>query len=64
MPNCCGAIETAYLKINPHDSEGDTTAWLDRGKKHSMTLQVIVDHRMRFVDVVTGWPESLTLLAN
>ncbi|PWA51458.1 hypothetical protein CTI12_AA417400 [Artemisia annua] len=64
MPNCCGAIETAYLKMYPHDSEGDTTVWRDREKKdsnhHSMILQVIVDHRLRFVDVVTGFPGSMT----
>ncbi|GJX64058.1 ALP1-like protein [Tanacetum coccineum] len=60
MPNCCGAIETAYLKMHPHDSECDTTVWLDSEKKDSMTLQVIVDPRMLFVDVIIGWPGSVT----
>ena len=60
MPNCCGAIETAYLKMYPHDSEGDTTVCLDSEKKDSMILQVIVDHKLRFVDVVTGLPGSMT----
>ncbi|KAL5711022.1 hypothetical protein ACHQM5_021522 [Ranunculus cassubicifolius] len=51
LPNCCGAI--CWV-----DDSNDV--WYDREKNHSMVLQAIVDPDMRFRDIVTGWPGSMT----
>ncbi|XP_016650393.1 PREDICTED: RNA-binding protein 39-like [Prunus mume] len=35
--------------------------WCDLKDNYSMLLQGIVDHEMRFLDIVTGWPGGMTV---
>lgn len=58
LPNCCGAIDVTHIVMTLPAVENDV--WLDRQKNCSMILQAIVDPEMRFRDIITGWPGSLT----
>lgn len=61
LPNCCGAIDTTHIKMClPISKNKSNVVWLDNEKNHSMILQAIVDTDMRFLDIVTGWPGSLS----
>ncbi|MCO5548122.1 hypothetical protein L7F22_001580 [Adiantum nelumboides] len=56
FPNCCGAIGVTH--INMDLPLGEVQAhWFDRNHNYSMTLQVIVDSDMRFMDILCGMPE-------
>ncbi|KAL5198676.1 hypothetical protein ABZP36_002188 [Zizania latifolia] len=59
LPNCCGAIDATHIimTLPAVDSSED---WCDSAKNYSMFLQGIVDDEMRFIDIVTGWPGSMT----
>ncbi|CAB4321859.1 unnamed protein product [Prunus armeniaca] len=35
--------------------------WCDLKDNYSMLLQGIVDHEMRFLDIITGWPGGMTV---
>ncbi|KAL6271573.1 hypothetical protein ACE6H2_028484 [Prunus campanulata] len=35
--------------------------WCDLEDNYSIILQGIVDHEMRFLDIVTGWPGGMTV---
>ncbi|KAL1819337.1 hypothetical protein ACET3Z_014206 [Daucus carota] len=61
LPNCCGAIDTTHIKMClPSSKNKSNVVWYDNEKNHSMILQAIVDTDMRFLDIVTGWPGSLS----
>ncbi|XP_022995251.1 protein ALP1-like isoform X2 [Cucurbita maxima] len=60
LPNCCGVIETTHIMMTLPTTESANGVWLDREKNCSMILQVIVDPEMRFCDIITGWPGSLS----
>ncbi|WOG96259.1 hypothetical protein DCAR_0415593 [Daucus carota subsp. sativus] len=61
LPNCCGAIDTAHIKMRLAIHKNKSTeVWYDNEKNLSMILQAIVDADMRFLDIVTGWPGSLS----
>ncbi|XP_003557512.2 protein ANTAGONIST OF LIKE HETEROCHROMATIN PROTEIN 1-like [Brachypodium distachyon] len=59
LPNCCGAIDATHIVMTlpAVDSSED---WCDHAKNYSMFLQGVFDHEMRFIDIVTGWPGSMT----
>ncbi|XP_071717960.1 protein ALP1-like [Rutidosis leptorrhynchoides] len=59
LPNCCGAVETTHLKMNPSEDETEPRLWFDRARYYSMTLQAIVDPMMRFVDLLIGMTGSM-----
>lgn len=60
LPNCCGAIDATHIIMTlPAVETSDD--WCDREKNYSMFLQGIVDHEMRFLDIVTGWPGGMTV---
>ncbi|XP_022960391.1 protein ANTAGONIST OF LIKE HETEROCHROMATIN PROTEIN 1 isoform X2 [Cucurbita moschata] len=59
LPNCCGAIDATHIIMTlPAVQTSDD--WCDTKKNYSMFLQGIVDHQMRFLDIVTGWPGGMT----
>ncbi|PRQ59046.1 putative chromosomal replication initiator, DnaA, harbinger transposase-derived nuclease [Rosa chinensis] len=59
LPNCCGAIDITHIMMTlPAADSSDV--WLDGEKNCSMTLQAVVDPDMRFRNIVTGWPGSLS----
>ncbi|KAF3960484.1 hypothetical protein CMV_014810 [Castanea mollissima] len=60
MPNCCGAIDATHIIMTlPAVQTSDD--WCDPENNYSMLLQGIVDHEMRFLDIVTGWPGGMTV---
>ena len=60
LPNCCGAIDATHIIMTlPAVQTSDD--WCDQENNYSMLLQGIVDHEMRFIDIVTGWPGGMTL---
>ncbi|GKV48595.1 hypothetical protein SLEP1_g55393 [Rubroshorea leprosula] len=60
LPNCCGAIDATHIIMTlPAVQTSDD--WCDQENNYSMFLQGIVDHEMRFLDIVTGWPGGMTL---
>lgn len=60
LPNCCGAIDITHIMMTLPTMDSMDDVWLDCEKNCSMTLQAIVDPEMRFRDIVTGWPGSLS----
>ncbi|XP_059666212.1 protein ALP1-like isoform X2 [Cornus florida] len=60
LPNCCGAIDTTHILMCLSSLDQSNKVWCDEEKNHSMILQAIVDPEMRFRDIVTGWPGSVT----
>ncbi|XP_009593519.1 protein ALP1-like isoform X2 [Nicotiana tomentosiformis] len=58
--NCCGAIDTTHIMFCLSTDVPSSKIWSDLEKNHSMLLQAIVDPDMRFLDVVAGWPGSLS----
>ncbi|XP_065861111.1 protein ANTAGONIST OF LIKE HETEROCHROMATIN PROTEIN 1 [Euphorbia lathyris] len=60
LPNCCGAIDATHIIMTlPAVETSDD--WCDQESNYSMFLQGIVDHEMRFLDIVTGWPGGMTV---
>lgn len=60
LPNCCGAIDATHIIMTlPTVQTSDD--WCDPENNYSMLLQGIVDHEMRFLDIVTGWPGGMTV---
>lgn len=60
LPNCCGAIDATHIIMTLPAVESSDD-WCDQESNYSMFLQGIVDHEMRFLDIVTGWPGSMTV---
>lgn len=60
LPNCCGAIDTTHIMFCLSSTDPSSLVWSDLEKNHSMNLQAIVDPDMRFLDVLAGWPGSLS----
>ncbi|KAK9101628.1 hypothetical protein Scep_025058 [Stephania cephalantha] len=60
LPNCCGAIDNTHILMCLPSVDPTIEAWFDREKNHSMILQAVVDPEMRFRDIVTGWPGSMS----
>ncbi|XP_010554594.1 PREDICTED: putative nuclease HARBI1 [Tarenaya hassleriana] len=60
LPNCCGAIDITHIVMNLPAVEPSNKVWLDSEKNYSMILQAVVDPDMRFLDVIAGWPGSLS----
>ncbi|KAG9160807.1 hypothetical protein Leryth_008639 [Lithospermum erythrorhizon] len=60
LPNCCGAIDATHIVFGSNLSDSSNHVWCDQEKNCSMLLQAIVDPELRFLDIVTGWPGSLT----
>ncbi|CAA7389615.1 unnamed protein product [Spirodela intermedia] len=60
LPNCCGAIDATHIVMCLPSVDPSNSVWIDPEKKHSMVLQAIVDPEMRFRDIVTGWPGSMS----
>ncbi|CAN0898179.1 Protein ANTAGONIST OF LIKE HETEROCHROMATIN PROTEIN 1 [Linum grandiflorum] len=60
LPNCCGAIDATHITMTlPAVETSDD--WCDQENNYSMFLQGIVDHELRFLDIVTGWPGGMTV---
>ncbi|XP_047326148.1 protein ALP1-like [Impatiens glandulifera] len=59
LPNCCGVIDTTRVLMSS-SLDKSNGVWCDSENNHSMLLQAIVGPDMRFLDVVTGWPGSLS----
>ncbi|XP_040954614.1 protein ANTAGONIST OF LIKE HETEROCHROMATIN PROTEIN 1 isoform X2 [Gossypium hirsutum] len=60
LPNCCGAIDSTHIIMTlPAVETSDD--WCDQESNYSMFLQGIVDHEMRFLDIVTGWPGGMSV---
>ncbi|OMP05093.1 Harbinger transposase-derived nuclease [Corchorus olitorius] len=60
LPNCCGAVDATHIIMTlPAIQTSDD--WCDPESNYSMFLQGIVDHEMRFLDIVTGWPGGMTV---
>ncbi|KAI5336662.1 hypothetical protein L3X38_015930 [Prunus dulcis] len=56
LPNCCGAIDGTHIIMTlPTVQTSDDCCDLE--DNYSMLLlQGIVDHELRFLDIVSGWP--------
>lgn len=60
LPNCCGAIDASHIIMTlPAVQTSDD--WCDQENNYSMLVQGIVDHEMRFIDIVTGWPGGMNV---
>lgn len=60
LPNCCGAIDATHIVMTlPAVQTSDD--WCDQIRNYSMLVQAIVDHKSRFLDLVTGWPGGMTI---
>lgn len=60
LPNCCGAIDATHIMMTlPAVQTSDD--WCDQEKNYSMLLQGIVDHEMRFIDIMTGLPGGMSI---
>ncbi|KAL6646979.1 hypothetical protein ACP70R_014416 [Stipagrostis hirtigluma subsp. patula] len=59
LPNCCGAVDATHIIMTLPAVESSED-WCDGAKNYSMFLQGIVDDELRFIDIVTGWPGSMT----
>lgn len=58
--NCCGAIDATHIIMTlPAVQTSDD--WCDQENNYSMLVQGIVDHEMRFIDIVTGWPGGMNV---
>ncbi|KAJ8435681.1 LOW QUALITY PROTEIN: hypothetical protein Cgig2_014262 [Carnegiea gigantea] len=58
LPNCFGAIDSTHVVMTlPAVQNSDV--WCDESNNWSMLLQGTVDHEMRFIDIVTGWPGAM-----
>ncbi|KAK3193731.1 hypothetical protein Dsin_025041 [Dipteronia sinensis] len=58
LPNSCGAIDATHIIMTlPAVQTSDD--WCDQENNYSMLVQGIVDHEMRFIDIVTGWPGGM-----
>ncbi|CAB4313150.1 unnamed protein product [Prunus armeniaca] len=56
LPNCCGSIDGTHI-ITTLPTVQTSDDCCDLEDNYSMLfLQRIVDHEMRFLGVVTGWP--------
>ncbi|EEF37577.1 conserved hypothetical protein [Ricinus communis] len=60
LPNCCGAIDATHIIMTLPAVE-TSDHWCDQENNYSMFLQGVVDHEMRFLDIVTGWPGGMTV---
>ncbi|KAI4348120.1 hypothetical protein L6164_008879 [Bauhinia variegata] len=60
LPNCCGALDITHIMMTLPSIDSLNDVWLDRERNCSMILQAIVDPDMRFLDITTGWPGSLS----
>lgn len=60
LPNCCGAIDITHIMMTLPTADSSDDAWLDGEGNCSMTLQAIVDPEMRFRNIITGWPGSMS----
>ncbi|PKI57213.1 protein ANTAGONIST OF LIKE HETEROCHROMATIN PROTEIN 1 isoform X2 [Punica granatum] len=60
LPNCCGAIDATHIIMTlPAVQTSDD--WCDPANNYSMFLQGVIDHELRFLDIVTGWPGGMTV---
>lgn len=60
LSNCCGAVDNTHIMMTLPSVDTSNSVWLDREKNCSMVLQAIVDPNMRFRDIITGWPGSMS----
>ncbi|KAL2323911.1 hypothetical protein Fmac_022969 [Flemingia macrophylla] len=60
LSNCCGAIDSTHIMMTLPSVDTLNSVWLDREKNCSMVLQAVVDPALRFRDIVTGWPGSVS----
>ncbi|KAJ6816998.1 protein ANTAGONIST OF LIKE HETEROCHROMATIN PROTEIN 1 [Iris pallida] len=60
LPNCCGAVRATHIIMTLPAVESSDD-WRDQESNYRMFLQGVVDHEMRFLDIVTGWPGSMTM---
>ena len=57
FPACAGAIDGTHIPIQtPLENHTD---YVNRKSYHSILMQVVVDARYLFRDVVIGWPGSV-----
>ncbi|XP_014776632.1 uncharacterized protein LOC106873678 [Octopus bimaculoides] len=57
FPNVLGIMATTHISIlSPKDHP---EVYINRKKTHTMVLQTICDHNMKFTDCYTGWPGSV-----
>ncbi|KAF4370174.1 hypothetical protein F8388_007315 [Cannabis sativa] len=60
LPNCCGSIDATHIIMTlPAVQTSDD--WCDPENNYSMLVQGVVDHEMRFLDMVTGWPGGMSV---
>ncbi|XP_071492455.1 uncharacterized protein [Diadema antillarum] len=53
MPQCAGAIDGTQIHVTPpSEFQAD---YLNRKGFHSINLQAVCDHRLRFTDIYVGW---------
>jgi DDE superfamily endonuclease len=54
FPGAVGAVDGCHIRI-PSPVE-DKQSYYNRNKYHSVILQAVCDHRMKFIDIFAGWP--------
>ncbi|GLU07586.1 hypothetical protein SLE2022_245400 [Rubroshorea leprosula] len=60
LPNYCGALDATHIIMSlPTVQTSDD--WCDQENNYSTFLQGIVDHEMRFLVIVIGWPGGMTV---
>ncbi|KAI4351101.1 hypothetical protein L6164_005487 [Bauhinia variegata] len=60
LSNCFGALDITHIMMTLPSIDSLNDVWLDRERNCSMILHAIVDPDMRFLDITTGWPGSLS----
>ncbi|CAM6096199.1 unnamed protein product [Calypogeia fissa] len=58
FPNCCGVVDGTHFTVEFPKGE-DVTQYCDHQNHVSISMQAIVGHDQRFLDVVVGWPGSI-----
>lgn len=57
FPNTIGAIDGTHVPIKAPNDHGE--AYVNRKKTHSIVLQAVCNHEMKFIDCFAGYPGSV-----
>ena len=57
IPNICGFIDGTHIRFDPPAEK--LAEYLNRKKFSSIQVQAICDHKLKFIDMFTGYPGSV-----
>nr|XP_022290446.1 protein ANTAGONIST OF LIKE HETEROCHROMATIN PROTEIN 1-like [Crassostrea virginica] len=59
FPRVIGAVDGCHIQIKTPQDAYHPMSYLNRKKDYSVILQAVCDHKLRFTDIVSGWPGSV-----